>query len=211
MKLSQFTFALAVLLAFVLGQTFAVSEEEPAAPQGPDMAKLAKLLAPGKWHKAMEWYLGTWDVSITMRMHKPDGTSGATPATKAVAEFRWQIPGRWMVEEMKGQMPMMGPYHSFLIHGYDNYTKNFVSCGVNSMDTSMNVFRGVRVDPEDKIFTQYGTINEWLDGTFNKPVKVLIRKLDANRFDAEIWDLQIGANGKPVVILKYTRRPADGD
>ncbi|MDJ0976460.1 MAG: DUF1579 family protein [Planctomycetota bacterium] len=211
MKLSQFTFALAVILAFVLGQTFAVSEEEPDTPKAPDMEKVMKIITPGKWHKEMGWYIGTWDVAITMMGHMPDGKSRAMPATKAVSEFRWQIAGRWMVEEIKGQMPMMGPYHSFLIHGYDNFTKNFVSCGVSSMDTSMNMFRGVRVDPEDRIFTQYGTINEWLDGTFNKPVKVLVRKIDDNRFETEIWDLQIGANGKPVVIMKYTRRTKDGE
>ena len=51
-----------------------------------------------------------------------------------------------------------------------------------------------------------GTINEWMDDTYNKPVKVLVEKVDEDCFHTEIWDLQIGRNGKPVIKMKYTRK-----
>jgi hypothetical protein len=127
-----------------------------------------------------------------------------TPPESLVSTFQWVIPGRWMTENLQGKM-MGRPYHGFLLHGYDNHTKNYVSCAVNNMDTSMNLFRGVQVDPTDKVMTQYGTINEWMDDTFNKPVKVVMRRIDDDHFEVEVWDLQIGEQGHPVLKFAYTR------
>ena len=43
---------------------------------------------------------------------------------------------------------MMGGRHgSFSIIGFDNYAKNHVIVTVSSMDTSMNMVRGLVVDP----------------------------------------------------------------
>lgn len=198
MRLSQFTLAFALLLVVVFGRQLAESEEGKD-PQAARMERIKKLTSPGPEHEAMKYFEGTWDVAWTY---------GSYPAIPMTSVFKWVIPGRWMSEEINAQMeiPGMGKYHSFLLHGYDNHTKNYVSCGVSNMDTMMSMFRGVKVDPEGKVFTQYGTINEYLDDTFNKPVKVLVKKVDDDHFDAEIWDLQIGANGKPVVKMKYTRK-----
>ncbi len=208
MRLSHFTLAFALLFAVVLGQQFAESEEGKTDPQAARMERIKKIRSPGPQHEAMKFFEGTWDVAWSFVMNQPDGKSTTTPPTPMTSTFRWVIPGRWMSEEMKSlkPIPYMGDYHGFLLHGYDNHTKNYVSCGVTNGDTSMNMFRGVKVDPNDKVFTQYGTINEWLDDTFNKPVKVQIEKVDENCFHAEIWDLQIGANGKPVIKMKYTRK-----
>lgn len=203
MKVTQFTYALALLLAVAFGHTLAVSDESPK-PDPERMKRIKEITSPGPQHKQLEYYLGTWDVEARLSMHGRD-----MEPSKMSAEYKWVIPGRWLTQEIKGPVkmgPVEFPYHGFFIHGYDNHTKNYVTCGVQSMDTSMNMFRGVRVDPEDKVFTQYGTINEYMDGTFNKPVKVLVRKVDENRFDMEIWDLQIGASGQAVIKYKYTRR-----
>jgi hypothetical protein len=182
----------------------AVSDEPPAAD--PARAKrIQEILAPGKWHKDLAWYEGTWDVEASMSMPDPSGKAQTTPAEKGTAVFSWAIPGRWMTQDLK--VPFGGTTMQLhFLHGYDNHTKNFVSVGVNSMDTAMNLFRGVEVDPQGKVFTQYGTINEWMDDTYNKPVKVVSRKIDADHFETEVWDLQIGENGHPVLKYRYARK-----
>ena len=208
MRFTHFTIAFALLCAVVLGQQLAESEDAKKDPNAARMERLKKLLSPGPQHERMKYYEGKWDVQFSFVSHMPDGTSSAMPPMPMTSEFKWVIPGRWMTEEMVGDAPIpgFGKYHSFFIHGYDNHTKNYVSVGVNGMDTSMNMFRGVKVDPENKVFTQYGTINEYLDDTFNKPVKVVAKIEGEDQFTAEIWDLQIGESGKAVIKMVYKRK-----
>jgi hypothetical protein len=45
-----------------------------------------------------------------------------------------------------------------------------------------------------------------MDGTFNKPVRAVTRLTGEDTFEVEVWDLQIGAMGQPVLFFSYTRR-----
>jgi hypothetical protein len=110
---------------------------------------------------------------------------------------------------MKGFSFMGMPYEGFGVYGYDNHTKNWCSTWVSTMDTQMMTMRGVQVDPTNKVMTQYGTMNEWMDNTFNKPIKVQTEYVDDDTFSVEIWDLQVGASGKPVIHFDYKRKKAN--
>jgi len=193
----------AVIALVALGHALAVSEEDPMQPSPERMKRIQEITSPGKQHEAMKYFLGRWEVRARLSMPSPAGVKESPPETM-VSTFEWVIPGRWMSESLEGSL-MGHPYRGYLIHGYDNHTKNHVSCGVSNMDTAMNLFRGVQVDPADQVSTQYGTINEWMDDTFNKPVKVVVRRVDDDHFDTEIWDLQIGEQGHPVLKFHYTR------
>lgn len=207
MRLAVLILACGFLAAHLAAPT-ARSEDEPGRPpMDPGaMARIKAMTTPGPQHEAMQWYLGTWDVSMVLTMAGPDGKPMAQPIGKATSEFRWAIDGRWMLQEIDGQM-MGKPYRTVSIHGYENHRKDFVTVSVSNQDTALTLLRGVVVDPSGKVHAEYGTIYEYLDGTYDKPVKTIIRKGDDDdHFTMEIWDLQIGPDGAQVIRFDYTRK-----
>ncbi len=66
--------------------------------------------------------------------------------------------------------------------------------------------KGVVVDPEGKVKTEYGTLNEYMTNEFNKPIKTVTKVENADKFVLEIWDLGIGEAGKAVLKYTYTRK-----
>ncbi len=218
MKLNLLVLALATATAITLGTGIARSDDEKpepakpseaksddgAVPQMPDMSdpefqkRIMAVTSPGAMHKKLEYYIGDWDVTIASTMMPGE-------PTKATATFAWKIPGRWVTHEMKGTM-MGRPYHGFGIIGFDNYRKCHVSTFVSNFDTSMSSFSGPVVDPSHKVSVEYGTMNEYLNGTLGKFARVVTRQIDQNTFELEIWDMQIGESGKPVLEFRYTRK-----
>jgi hypothetical protein len=201
--------ALSVALAATLIVPLARSEDDPMThpPMDPaQQAHVRKMTTPGPEHAAMAWYLGRWDVKFTLVMPGQDGKPMAQPMGAGTAEFSWAIDGRWMLQEVDGQM-MGGPYRYVSIHGYENHRKDFVTVSVNNHDTALSLFRGVVVDPTGKVNVSYGTIYEYLDGTYDKPVKTVIERGESDdAFTLVVWDLQIGPNGAPVLRFDYTRK-----
>lgn len=154
----------------------------------------------GPRHEALAEFIGQWDVKIAMVMPgAPAQTSQAT------AEYGWAIDGRWLTQHVRGEM-MGGAYEGFSVIGYDNYAKNHVVVSVSSMDTAMNMARGLVVDPTHQVTAVYGTLDEYTTGELHKPYKVVIRRQDANRHVMEIWDLGIGDAGAKVLEYTFTRR-----
>lgn len=151
-------------------------------------------------HEQLSYFLGDWDVEIELVM--PGAPSQKSSAS---AKTEWVIEGRWLGEKLDGTM-FGSPYQSFALRGFDSYAKNHVSATVQTMDSSLNVARGVVVDPEGKVTAMYGTLDEYITDELGKPFKAVTRKQDADRFTLEIWDLGIGADGAKVLEFRYKRR-----
>ena len=185
---------LAFAVALISGN--ALSEEDPLAAA---MAKAKKWTAPGKYHREMAYFIGHWDVETRIVM-----PGMKMPPTKGTADYKWLIPGRWISSEVKGMM-MGALVTSYTIHGFDNVKKKWVTTWVNSMDTAMNRVEGVIVDPTGKVTAQYGTLDEYLTGEHDKPIKVVTRRLTDDKFEMEIWDLGIGEAGAIVIKQTFSR------
>jgi hypothetical protein len=151
-------------------------------------------------HEDLAWFLGDWDVEIELVM-----PGAPSQKSRAVARVTWVIDGRWLGEKIQGTL-FGAPYESFLVRGFDSYAKNHVAATVQSMDNSLLVARGVVVDPQGQVTAMYGTLDEYTTNELGKPFKAVTRKLDANRFTLEVWDLGIGADGAKVFEYRYTRR-----
>jgi hypothetical protein len=162
--------------------------------------RMTQAAAPGPHHEALARFLGIWDVDIAMVMP-------SVPATrsKGTAEYTWAIDGRWLMLRIKGEM-MGAPMESVSIMGFDNFAKNHVVVSVTSMDTAMNMARGLVVDPTNQVTAVYGTLDEYTTGELHKPYKVVIRRASDTRHVMEIWDLGIGDAGAKVLEYTFTRR-----
>ena len=154
-----------VSVAVAVFTSHALSQDQTPEAMAEMMKKMKALTTPNERHKELEQFLGTWDVEVKLVM------PGMPPkTTKCTAEYKWIIPGRWLGGELKGTL--MGPYHSYWIHGYDVYAKNSVTVGVNNMDTSMITLKGTVVDPTNKVVVQYGKLDEYTTGELNKPIRL---------------------------------------
>ncbi len=174
-----------------------------AATEPPDPEFIKKVTTPGKHHEELGELIGEYDVKLEMVLPGYE-----MPPTKGTATFEWGIKGYWILQRLKGTL-MGQPYEGLGIHGFDNHTKNYCSTWVSNMDTMMITTKGVIADPEGKIKTEYGTLNEYMSGEFNKPIKTVARIESKDKFVLEVWDLGIGEAGQAVLKYTYTRKKAE--
>ena len=196
--------ALAVLVLAVLAPAppTAAQEKAPsgeADPVAEMQAQMAKHTALTEQHEKLRYFLGDWDVTMTLVM-----PGAPEQSWKGTAKVSWLIDGRWLGHRLEGNL-FGAPYQAFFVHGWDSYAKNWVTSSVSSMDNSLVVTRGVAVDPEDKVRTEYGHLHEYLTGELHKPLKTITRILGPDRYAVEVWDLGIGEAGAPVLKFAYAR------
>lgn len=176
--------------------------QEPAAGAAPKqedmaamMAKAAKFIKPGKWHKELERFLGKWNTETRM--------AGSPKPEKGTFEFSWLMNGRWLKGEGTGSF-MGRTMQSWYLMGYDNFKQSYVTCAINSMDTAMLHSEG-DMDPSGKAILLYGTLDEYLTGEVGKMVKTVFRFESADKIIMEVHDLPIGEHNTKVFEVVYTR------
>lgn len=95
------------------------------------------------------------------------------------------------------------PFQGMGLYGYDNYKKKFTSTWVDSISTTKNDSEGL-IDRTGKVINFYGTMDEYLTGEHDKPVKYVLNMIDADQLEFEIHDLAIGADSLVVKVV-YNR------
>ncbi len=196
--------AISVLAAPLVAQT-TEKEKAPHVAQGANqeemMKKWAAVSTPGEAHKKLDDLAGNWDVESKVWNGGPDKPP---TITKATSTFTWVLGGRFLRQEMKGEMMGM-PLEGVGYTGYDNYNKKYIEFWIDNSSTAMFTMSGF-VDQTGKVFTFYGSMDEWMTGENGKPVKYVTRILNKDKNIFEIHDLTItGANTK-IVEMTYTRK-----
>ncbi len=105
----------------------------PAGWTEADMQACIEAGTPGAMHEKMLEGVGTWEGQCTMWM-APDAPPMTSSCTATVTSM---MDGRYIKNEMKGDMPGMGPFNGFGIGGYDNVSKQFVSTWVDNHSTGI--------------------------------------------------------------------------
>lgn len=196
--------------AFVAGATLALAVA--ASPRGQEgaappftkedmekaMAQMPKMITPGPHHKELERFLGSWKTTTSFVMG-----GNKTPGEAGTANVAWLMDGRWLKLELAGVM-MKRPYTGFVLMGYDNFKRSFVSTSVTSIDTAMVRLEG-DMDPSGKSLMMYGTLDEYTTGEHDKMVKYVYRFESADRMVLEIHDLPIGEANTQVVEVVFER------
>jgi hypothetical protein len=204
------TVVAAVLLAAATANPAVADERRQPTPEERAMIeemqeRTRQATSLGEHHEALARFVGDWSLEIALVMPGMERQSWEGTAT-----YEWLIDGRWLGQKVEGTM-FGGPYESFTILGWDSYAKNHVAVTVSSMDTAMNMVRGVVVDPGGATTALYGTLDEYTTGELAKPYKVVTRVADDDHHTMEIWDLGIGPDGAMVLEFRYTRKGAGGD
>lgn len=136
----------AVMLASALSAGVAMlhaaqQQEAPAKQEAPQMPP-----APGEHHKWLQQLVGTWTVESEM---SPPGA----PAMKATGtDTVRSIGGRWIVSELKSDVPGMGLMHAVSVLGYNPQKGKYQGTWVDSILDHIWVYDGT-LDPTGKILT----------------------------------------------------------
>lgn len=222
----RFVFAIAAVCAatVVVAASAWSFQEEPKKPAGqqpqmPDdeqmkammegMQKWMASMKPSKHHAKLDQFVGTWDTVMRMYMGGP----GAPPAeAKGTSEMKWVLGKRFLLHEHKGEalMPDMTgamkpmPFEGTGLTGYDNLRNMYVANWADTMSTQMLVMKGA-ADPEGKVFTYYGEMDEPMLNVVGRYVKYVTRVVNEDKFVFEIYDLHAG-DGYKAVDITYTRK-----
>lgn len=168
-------------------------------------AAMEAATALGEEHELLGTFLGEWDVEIRVFMPGAPGQPAEPQTSRGTADTEWVVEGRWLGTRVTGEM-MGAPYTGFSLRGWDSYAGNWVTASVTSMDNALNVTRGVKVDPNGRVFAEYGTLDEYLTGELNKPYRTITRLDGKDRYVLELWDMGVGAEGMKVLEYEFSRR-----
>jgi len=166
-----------------LGTAVALALPRQDAQDEAMMQKWMEYMTQGEAHKALDHRAGKWDLTVKMTM------APGAPATesKATAEIRWILDGRYQADETHGSFEGM-PFQGHGLMGYDNFKKKYFSAWIDNMGTGLTTNEG-SYDPATKTFTFVG---EGLDPMAGK----LVRQRSVERvIDADHWQLQMFAPG----------------
>ncbi|MDZ4658564.1 MAG: DUF1579 domain-containing protein [Bythopirellula sp.] len=118
----------------------AQATQEAAAPMqlpngwtAEDMQAMMSAATPGEMHKHLAGDVGTWTCKTQMWM-MPGGEPVSSGGTSKVTPL---LDGRFIMCEMKGEMPGMGPFNGLGIYGFDNVSQKFVANWLDNMGTGI--------------------------------------------------------------------------
>ena len=197
------TFAAGLVLGAATLAAYPQEKGEEAPPGGDPagMKRWMDAMKPGAGQKALEPLVGTWDTVVRMWMGGP----GSKPTEeKGTAVHKWVLGGRHVHMESTGSFATM-PFSSISVIGYDNFKKHYVSAQVDTTTTGIYTSDGA-ADRSGKAFHLYGRIDEPMDGTVGKNVRLTWRIAGPDKLFLEIHDLDIGETDTKVVEVEYTRR-----
>jgi hypothetical protein len=171
--------------------------------------KMMAVMTPGEHHKALEKRAGSWKTTMKVWMMGPGGPAMTSTGT---AEVRKVLDGRFLLEEMNGEMKMPGPdgkvqsmpFKGMGMFGYDNYKNMYVGTWADSMGTQLLNYMGMSAPGSDTI-TCYGQMDEPMLNVSGRMVKYETKIISDDKHVFSMYDLHAGPDYK-VVEVTYERK-----
>lgn len=100
---------------------------------------------PGEHHRWLDRLVGTWAVESAMGEGEAAVTCTGTDTVRSVG-------GRWVVSDLRSEVPGMGPFSAVATIGYDAEAGKYQGTWVDSMTDYLWVYEG-RLDETRQILT----------------------------------------------------------
>jgi hypothetical protein len=201
-KIMQLTCTTLVVGTLIAGVALA-SEKSASKKIDPQMEEMMKKHeaagTPGAAHKALDPLVGNWNAEVKMYMDP----SAPPNITKATAKSAWDMNGRFVRQEFKGEF-MGKPFRGLSFTGYDNTKQEYNSVWIDDMNTAIHLAEGKAKDG-GKVITLEGHYDCPLTGEKDKPSKQVIRIINRDKHVFEMHDPTKGAHSKTMEIT-YTRK-----
>ncbi|MFG0328011.1 MAG: DUF1579 family protein [Phycisphaerales bacterium JB037] len=146
----------------------------------------------------LDWFVGEWET--TTRLH---GFGDEPAESTGTARFFWQIPGRWLAQEIRTEV-MGTPLHGFGLQGYDAMTGQFDGSYVDNVTPGIVLTRGT-LDAAGAVLKQFGEAIESRGMANAEPTRYVTRIEGDHRFVFEVSEFRGGEYGLTVEI-EYRRK-----
>lgn len=147
--------------AYAAGRFGALSGGGPGAwaqvegqPSAEEMARI-KAGTPGKHHKILDQMVGDWEGRFTIRMD-PDAPPMESTGT---ITRKWILGGRFIQEDVVGQIPDFGTFHGLGFMGYNNFDGRYEAIWMENASTAIAFSTGA-YHPDDKVLHMAGDMRD---------------------------------------------------
>jgi hypothetical protein len=195
--------ALIAVGAFFVGRSFSDDKKmegmQMTEEQKAQYAEIMKYAMPDDHHKALEPFVGNWEVTAKNWME-----SGAAPnESKGTSESKWLLDGRYLQEVFASDMMGM-PYNGFGLTGYDLIKKEYVSIWMDDMSTAPMFMHG-QMDVGGKVMTTEGSYPDVTKNMKECSLRVVSKIVSNDQHTMEMF--MIGDDGKEFknMEITYTR------
>jgi hypothetical protein len=134
---------------------WAQTEREPS----PEDLAYMKAGTPSKHHEILGQMVGEWEGRFTMRMD-PNAEPMVTTGT---VSRKWVLDGRFVQEDVVGQIPDLGTFRGLGFVGYNNFDGQYESIWMENMSTAIAVSRG-NYHPDRKVLHMAGDVRDPVTG-----------------------------------------------
>ncbi len=190
------------VVGLMTGRTFSQEQDKKSDKGGPDPAMMEawkKAVAPGSFHAHLKPLEGRWNFATKWRM----ASEQPWEQSKGAAEYKWILGGRFLQQNLRGEVHEGERYEGMGISGYDNGLKKYTSIWTDNMSTGVMISTGT-CDASGKVFTYTGTVTDPFTGQPKKEKSVL-RIINDDKHVFEMFS--IGPDGKEFqsLVVTYTR------
>ena len=190
-------------VAFVTGaMCAAVAQQGGAEDEAAMMEAYVKAGQPGEHHKRLEPFIGDWTIKVSHWT-----APGSEPSTsEGEAHIEWIMDGRFIQEEIVGDMGEMMPGVEFKgrgVTGYDNLRKEYVSTWIDSMSTGVAISYG-KWDARQKAIVATGEMMDPMTGA-PKKFRWITTIAGPDRIVSESYAIGDGGEETREMQIIYTR------
>jgi hypothetical protein len=157
------------------------------------------LAEPGRNHRLLEIFVGTWVVEGRF-----PGAEGQPPeVASGTMTTTWELGNRWLTQRYEGSMPSTGNFEGLGLMGFDNAQQRFVASWMDTLSTGAVTSSGT-FDQSTRAFTLTGRLN--VPGV-NAPIsqRQTITVQSRNRYIIELAIVQPDGTSIPTGTVTYTR------
>ncbi|MCU0688379.1 MAG: DUF1579 domain-containing protein [Phycisphaerales bacterium] len=157
------------------------------------------LAEPGRNHRLLEIFVGTWTVEGRF-----PGAEGQPPEiATGTMTTTWELGSRWLTQRYEGSMPSIGNFEGLGLMGFDNAQQRFVASWMDTLSTGAVNSTGT-FDQRTRAFTLTGRLNL---PNASAPIsqRQTITVESRNRYIIELAIVQPDGTSIPTGTVTYTR------
>ncbi len=190
--------------AVFLAPRLAVSQENTGQEGQPDPAAMLEayknMSEPGEFHTHLKPLVGRWNQVTKYRM-SPDQPWEESAGS---AEYRWILDGRFLIQDIKGQMAEGYPFTGLGVMAYDKVKKKYVSVWADNFASGFMVSEGT-CDASGKVITFQGESSDPMTGK-TRTDKSVFRIINNDKHVFEMYGTTPDGEEFRSLEVTYTRR-----
>lgn len=163
--------------------------------QAAEMEAWMKAAALNENHERLNYFVGSWNVTVKSYMGGPD----AEPMTSSgSSRVEWLMEGRFITDSFKGDF-MGQPFQGMGITGYDNVQGHYVGLWVDNMGTGFMTSKGMW-DEAKKTYTFKAEYPNPMEPGKMKKLKEVIKIVSDSEYTFTMYDMSEGEARKEMEI-----------